>query len=250
MPYQVGKKGSYGCSGFPALKDDGTVMGCHSTAAQAAAQIYAINLSEGNIGKAMVTEGDFVIASSDDEIYVGRVEHVMTDGYFGLEGSEYYMEATMEEPAVLIRKLEFEDEGQYWEETKYLIGFKASEVTKIEPLPLEVEAEVVDMNGEMMIMTEEKSQSLFSPENFGKDYTRSQKLDDFFKRDRTMETRRRLAQSGQAMPDGSYPIVTVEDLRNAIQAFGRSDDPRATKEHIKRRARALGRTDLLPENWR
>ena len=71
----------------------------------------------------------------------------------------------------------------------------------------------------------------------------------FGKRERTMETRRRLAQEGLAMPDGSYPIVTVQDLRNAIQAFGRTDNPRATKEHIKRRARALGRTDLLPENW-
>jgi len=69
------------------------------------------------------------------------------------------------------------------------------------------------------------------------------------KRDRGMETRRRLAEAGQAMPDGSYPIVTDQDLRNAIQAFGRSSNPAATKEHIMRRARALGRTDLIPENW-
>ena len=49
MPYHVGAKGSYGCSGYPALKDDGTVMGCHTTAEEAASQIYAINQSEGNI---------------------------------------------------------------------------------------------------------------------------------------------------------------------------------------------------------
>jgi hypothetical protein len=49
MPYHVGEKGSYGCSGFPAVKDDGTVMGCHKTAEAAANQIYAINQSEGNI---------------------------------------------------------------------------------------------------------------------------------------------------------------------------------------------------------
>ena len=72
----------------------------------------------------------------------------------------------------------------------------------------------------------------------------------FAKRERTMATRRRLAEQGLAMPDGSYPIVTVEDLRNAIQAFGRTDNPAATKEHIMRRARALGRTDLIPENWK
>lgn len=52
MPYHVGAKGSYGCSGYPALKDDGTVMGCHETKEQAAGQIYAINQSEGNVDKA------------------------------------------------------------------------------------------------------------------------------------------------------------------------------------------------------
>jgi hypothetical protein len=49
MPYHVGAKGSGGCSGYPALKDTGEVMGCHKTKEQAAAQIYAINRSEGNI---------------------------------------------------------------------------------------------------------------------------------------------------------------------------------------------------------
>lgn len=139
MPYHVGKKGSYGCSGYPALKDDGTVMGCHNTKEEAARQIFAINQSEGNIDKSIF----------------------------------------------------------------------------------------------------DNSQS-----------AKPQRLAEIFKRERSMETRRRLAESGQAMPDGSYPIVTVEDLRNAIQAFGRTDNPRATKEHIMRRARALGRTDLIPENWK
>lgn len=49
MPYHVGEKGSYGCEGYPAVKDDGTVMGCHKTKEEAANQIYAINQSEGNI---------------------------------------------------------------------------------------------------------------------------------------------------------------------------------------------------------
>lgn len=49
MPYHVGEKGSYGCSGYPAVKDDGEVMGCHPTQAAAEAQIFAINQSEGNI---------------------------------------------------------------------------------------------------------------------------------------------------------------------------------------------------------
>lgn len=154
MPYRVGEKGSYGCSGYPALKDDGTVMGCHNTAEEAANQIYAINQSEGNI-KAM-----------------------------------------------------------------------DSEMQRYANSPID--------------------RSIFSNSRSSK----PQKIGEVFKRDRTMETRRRLAESGEAMPDGSYPIVTVEDLRNAIQAYGRTDNPRETMAHIKRRARALGRTDLLPENWK
>jgi hypothetical protein len=53
MPYRVGAKGSYGCSGYPVVKEGGEVMGCHKTRAAASAQIYAINQSEGNVGKSM-----------------------------------------------------------------------------------------------------------------------------------------------------------------------------------------------------
>ncbi len=169
MPYHVGKKGSYGCEGFPALKEDGTVMGCHATAKEAAGQIYAINRSEGNIGKALVAIGDFAIASCEDEIHVGRVEHVMTSGAFGLPGSEYYLEATSDTPAVLLRTLEFDDEGQYWEETAYLIGVSASEVTKISALPLEVEVDAIDVDGQITVVPEMKSE--FS--GFAKDYTKA-----------------------------------------------------------------------------
>jgi hypothetical protein len=68
MPYSVGEKGSYGCEGYPAVKDDGTVMGCHSTAEEAANQIYAINQSEGNIDeKEIVTnDGGMGIKNPDD----------------------------------------------------------------------------------------------------------------------------------------------------------------------------------------
>jgi hypothetical protein len=126
MPYHVGSKGSYGCSGYPAVKDDGTVMGCHKTRGAAARQIYAINVSEGKIGKAMVKEGDMVMAPNDDEVYVGRVVHVMTEGMLGFPESEYSIVATPESPAVLIQLFEMEEGGL--EETEYFIGAEASEV--------------------------------------------------------------------------------------------------------------------------
>lgn len=52
MPYSIGEKGSYGCSGYPVVKDGTSeVMGCHDTAAAAQAQISAINISESEKGK-------------------------------------------------------------------------------------------------------------------------------------------------------------------------------------------------------
>jgi hypothetical protein len=146
MPYKVGAKGSYGCDGYPAVKEGGEVMGCHKTAKEAAAQIYAINRSEGNIGKAMTSfqEGDFVIVSCEDEVYVGRVEYVMITGASGIPGSEYYLETSPEKPALVVRTLEFESDGQYWEETVYLVSVAAEEATKIAPLPLDAEAILVD----------------------------------------------------------------------------------------------------------
>jgi hypothetical protein len=63
------------------------------------------------------------------------------------------------------------------------------------------------------------------------------------------EQRRKLADKGHALPDGSFPIENVEDLRNAIAAFGRAKDKDAAKRHIKKRARALGHPELIPDSW-
>jgi hypothetical protein len=58
------------------------------------------------------------------------------------------------------------------------------------------------------------------------------------------------ADSGAAMPDGSFPIKSKQDLKNAIQAHGRAKDPDKAKAHIKGRAKALGATDMLPDAWK
>lgn len=62
--------------------------------------------------------------------------------------------------------------------------------------------------------------------------------------------RQKLAAKKQAMPDGGFPIRNVADLKNAIQAFGRAKNKPAVKAWIKKRARELGATNLLPDNWR
>lgn len=63
------------------------------------------------------------------------------------------------------------------------------------------------------------------------------------------DKRDKLSKKGQALPDGSFPIENVSDLKNAIQAYGRAKNKTAAKKHIIKRARGLGRTDLLPAGW-
>jgi len=69
------------------------------------------------------------------------------------------------------------------------------------------------------------------------------------KRAFSQEERASLAESGVALPDGSFPIVDETDLQNAIQAHGRADDVETAKRHIVKRAQALNLTDLLPDGW-
>lgn len=70
------------------------------------------------------------------------------------------------------------------------------------------------------------------------------------KRDFSSKQRQRMASEGTAMPDGSYPIANRTDLMNAIRSWGRGGSDPKVKEHIKRRARALGAADMIPENWK
>lgn len=160
MPYSVGEKGSYGCSGYPVLKDDDkTVMGCHDTAQEAGAQIAAIEASEnktyeekevvtndGGMGiknpeewpkmkKNIIVEGDYVMGMTSDGIAHGRVEHIMWEGgTLGTPGSEYALQSMPpENPAMSVRIFEHEGGGS-WEETPYSIGMMYKDATKLDSL--------------------------------------------------------------------------------------------------------------------
>lgn len=63
------------------------------------------------------------------------------------------------------------------------------------------------------------------------------------------EQREEMAKEGLALPDGSFPISNVDDLRNAIMAHGRSTDKEKAKIHIMKRARDMGKEDMLPASW-
>jgi len=78
-----------------------------------------------------------------------------------------------------------------------------------------------------------------------------QKFDDEFGYI-SREKRQQLAKKGYALPDGSYPITSVDSLKDSIQAYGRSKPGKraAVRRHIMKRARSLGRYDLVPEKWK
>jgi hypothetical protein len=73
---------------------------------------------------------------------------------------------------------------------------------------------------------------------------------DVVKRDFSDKERSDMAASGEAMPGGGFPIPDVAALKDAIRAIGRAKDPAAAKAHIKKRAAALGKTDLIPDSWK
>lgn len=69
------------------------------------------------------------------------------------------------------------------------------------------------------------------------------------KKDYNTAERRRMASSGVAMSDGSFPIANRQDLLNAIQSVGRASNYDAARRHIIGRARSLGLVNLLPKEW-
>ena len=187
MPYSIGEKGSYGCSGYPVIKDsDKSVMGCHDTAAEAGAQIAAIEANEsktyeekeiitteGGVGiknpsawpgteideedrktvrKMEIQEGDYVMGMTSEGIAHGRVEHIMWDGgVLGEPGTEYALESMPpENPAMSVRVYEQEDEG-YWVPTAYSIGMMYKDAEKLPSLenhnmPEEMADEMLEMS--------------------------------------------------------------------------------------------------------
>lgn len=69
------------------------------------------------------------------------------------------------------------------------------------------------------------------------------------KRMYSREQREAMAETGEAMEDGSFPIADEADLSNAIQSVQRAKDVDAAKVHIAKRAKELGLEDMLPDGF-
>lgn len=58
--------------------------------------------------------------------------------------------------------------------------------------------------------------------------------------------RRRGAKEGWARPDGSFPIRDRGDVSSAVK-LAKSDADRAW---VKKRAKAIGASDMIPDSWK
>ena len=79
-----------------------------------------------------IEEGCFVRWNSSGGKAQGRVEHIMREGVLGIPESSFKINASPDDPAVLIRIYKKGADG--WNETPTLVGHKMSTLTRIDPL--------------------------------------------------------------------------------------------------------------------
>ena len=109
-----------------------------------------------------------------------------------------------------------------------------------------------EKNGRMVpnCVPVEKAEDLSEADQVVKSFFSNLDPYDLMKRDYSAKQRKEMAASGEAMPDGSYPIANRTDLMNAIRSWGRGGADPKVKAYIKRRAKALGHIDMIPDNWK
>jgi uncharacterized protein len=137
MPYYI-TDNAPSCDGWATIKDDGEVMGCHTTKQAAIDQMVAISIAEEiepGGERARPDElriGDFVSWNSSGGRARGRIVRIVRDGTINVPDSDFTIEGTEDDPAALIRIFREEEDG--WESTDVLVGHKFSTLTKIDDL--------------------------------------------------------------------------------------------------------------------
>lgn len=137
MPYFITDK-SPDCSGWATIKEDGEVIGCHTTKQQAIDQMVAVSIAEdmepgGERAEPNELEtGDFVRWDSSGGTARGMIIRIERDGTINVPNSDFTITGTPEDPAALIRIYQEIENG--WQATETLVGHKFSTLTKIEDL--------------------------------------------------------------------------------------------------------------------
>src|SRR3990167_6384961 len=172
-----------------------------------------------------------------------NIEHDRTLGTYGGVDDVEYTETGTDGPGLYATRYELTDEGRKLVEQKKFPGVSGEAIWT-----LNNGAKYQDPKTGKYFDNVLAGVAMTSTPFFGNDVALFTAFPDQFK-DFSPERRKELADSGAALPDGSYPIESVQDLANAIQAVGRATNRAQVMAHIKKRARALGAEDRLPPEW-
>ena len=133
MPYFI-TDSAPGCSGWATIKEDGEVIGCHTTKQAAVDQMVAVSIAEDMepggeraLGD-MLMIGDYV--SFDDK--VGEIQHIYREGKVRLPSSEGELTATTADPVAIIQVYEQVEGG--FEDTEEMVAYNFSDLTRIPEL--------------------------------------------------------------------------------------------------------------------
>ncbi len=138
MPYYISDKNP-DCSGWAVEKEDGEVIGCHTTKQGAIDQMVAVSIAEDmepGGERARPTElevGDYVSWNSSGGRARGEIVQIERDGTINVPDSSFSITGTPDDPAALIQVYERVEGG--WDDTDVYVGHKFSTLTKIDPLP-------------------------------------------------------------------------------------------------------------------
>jgi len=138
MPYFISDTAE-GCDGWATVKEDGEVMGCHTTKQGAIDQALAIAIAEDSTFEGeraapdALAVGDFVSWGSSGGRARGRIERIERDGSINVPDSDFVISGTEDDPAALIRIYRPVRDG--WAASDRRVGHKFSTLTKIDPLP-------------------------------------------------------------------------------------------------------------------
>jgi len=138
MPYFITDQ-SPDCSGWATVKEDGEVIGCHTTKQDAIDQMVAVSISEGiepGGERARPNElevGDYVSWNTSGGRARGEIVQIERDGTINVPDSSFTITGTPDDPAALIQVYQRVEGG--WDDTDVYVGHKFSTLTKIDPLP-------------------------------------------------------------------------------------------------------------------
>ena len=133
----------------------------------------------------------------------GQVTTPFNCGYF-------YIKATFPDSVIICGDIDGDgDDDDYMYRITYTMDDDGIiELGKIEQVRMEfVPSTDEDDEGIMNVLPTKKAK-------------KEAEADELQKRDFTAEERKKLAEKGEAMPDGSYPIANKEDLKNAVLSWG------------------------------